>query len=177
MVDNRSTRKRMKAIVMLSLFACLNHCVFADDQATPTPTPTPVYPRHFGRPGSMRRMERLERRRTREAESESRATARAQARANRRSTAAAQAQAKAAARAREQAQRDVEAEARQEAARETPHATSDLMKRMGFSEQEIAAQKAIEESAKPGVTPSSSYAKAAEEKPASASPAPDPSPR
>jgi hypothetical protein len=175
-VDNRSTRKRMKAIIMLSLLACLGPCVFADDQATPTPTP--VYQRHFRHPDSRRRMERLERRRMLEADSESRATARTRARGHRRSNAAAQAQEKTAASAREQAQRQVEAEARQEAARETPHATSDLMKRMGgFSEQEIAAQKAREESAKSGVSENSSHAAAAEKKAADASPAPDPSPR
>jgi hypothetical protein len=165
------------AIATLSLLACLSYHVLADELATPTPTPTPVYPRHFRGSASERRMERLARQRQREADYESKAAAREQARTNRRATANTQAQAKAADRAREQAQRQVETEARQEAARETPHPTSDLMKRMGFSQQEVAAQKAREESAKPGVTPSSSQAKVVEAKPASASPAPDPSPR
>ena len=52
-------------------------------------------------------------------------------------------------RVREQAQRKVEAEERAQAANATPHATSDLMSRMGFSAQEIAAQKAREQSLKP----------------------------
>ena len=74
------------------------------------------------------------------------------AKADRRSAVAAQAETRAAARVREQreqAQRKVEAEERAQAANATPHATSDLMSRMGFSAQEIAAQKAREQSLKP----------------------------
>jgi flagellar biosynthesis GTPase FlhF len=165
--------QEMKVIVTVSLLACLSHGVLADDQATPTPTPTPVYMRHPGRPGSVRRMQQLERQRERETEYQSRASARAQNKANRRATAAAEAQARAADRAREQAQRQVDAERKLEKAKETPRATSDLMKRMGFSDQEIASQKALEESAKTGVNPSPSPGKAAEQKSANASPAPE----
>jgi hypothetical protein len=53
-------------------------------------------------------------------------------------------------RARAQAQRQVAAEARIETRNQIPRANSDLMSRMGFSEEEIAAQKAREQSAKSG---------------------------
>jgi len=160
----------MKVIATVSLLACMSHGVIADDQ--PTPTPTPVYLRHLARPGSVRRMEQVDRKRALDAEVQSRVATRSQAKADRRSTATAQAQASAAARARERAQRQVDAEARLETAKQTPRATSDLMKRMGFSEQDVAGQKALEESSKPGANPSPSSTKATEVKRANASPAP-----
>lgn len=135
----------MKVIAILISLACFSYGALADDQSTPSPTPV-----YLGRPGSIRRMEQLDRQRALQAEVESNAQKRAQAKANRRSTATAQKQSRAAARAREQAQRQVDAEARSEARNETPHPTSDLMSRMGFSAQEIAAQKAREQPAKPG---------------------------
>lgn len=138
----------MKVIAIVISLACFSHGALADDLATPSPTP--VYLNYLGRPGSVRRLEQIDRRRAVQAESESRAQARAQAKANLRSTAATQAQSREAAHTREQAQRQVAAENRIEARNETPHANSDLMTRMGFSEQEIAAQKAREQSAKPG---------------------------
>ena len=161
----------MKVIAALGLLAALSHGALADDLATPTPSPTPLYLRPLAHPGSVWRIEQLQRRRAVEAELDSK-TARAQAKENRRATVTAQAKAREAERTRERAQRQVDAEARREAARATPRPTSDLMKRMGFSEQEIAAQKALEGSAKPGATPASSPAKPADTKPASASPAP-----
>jgi hypothetical protein len=168
--------QEMKSIVIVSLLACLGLPALADDQATPTPTP--IYPRHLAPAGSRRRMRQLERQRERQAEFESRQEARGRNKANRRSAASAQEQGRAAERAREEAQRQVEAEAQLEKARETPHAKSDLMKRMGFSDQEVAAQKALEQSAKPGANPSPSpAAKPADQKPANtianASPAPE----
>ena len=163
--------QEMKIIAVASLFACLIQGALGDDQSTPTPTP--FYPRYVARPSSVRRMEQLDRWRTEEAQAASRVEARAQARASRRSTAA-EAQTRAAESARERAQHQVDAEARRETATETPHATSELMKRMGFSSQEIAAQKALEEPAKHGASPSPAPAQTAAEKPASASPAPDP---
>ena len=140
----------MKIIAAATLLACLIQGALADD--APTPTPTPFYPRHLARSGSVRRMEQLDRWRTQQTRLTSRTEARAQARASRRSAAAAQAETRAAETARERAQRQVAAEARRETATATPHPTSDLMKRMGFSSQEIAAQKALEEPVKPGAT-------------------------
>jgi hypothetical protein len=119
-------------------------------------------------------MEQIDRWRSREAEAQANRTARANARAARIATAKAQAEAKSAARERERAQRQVNAEARREAAAETYRPTSDLMKRMGFSEQDIAAQKALEESPKPSVT--ASAAKTADVKPGTASIAATPAP-
>jgi hypothetical protein len=127
----------MKVIAIVISLACFCRGALADDQATPSPTPVYLY--RLARPGTLRHQEEIERRRELEA----------QAKADRRSAVAAQAEARATARVREQAQRKVEAEARVQAANATPHATSDLMSRMGFSAQEIAAQKAREQSLKP----------------------------
>jgi len=127
----------MKVIAIVISLACFCRGALADDQTTPSPTPAYLY--RLARPGTLRRQEEIERRRELEA----------QAKADRRSAVADQAEAKAAARVREQAQRKVEAEERAQAANATPHATSDLMSRMGFSAQEIAAQKAREQSLKP----------------------------
>ncbi len=138
----------MKVITIVISLACISHGALGDDLATPSPTP--VYPNYIGRPGSVRRLERIDRQRALQAESEARAQARAQAKASRRSTAATKAQAREAARARTQTQRQVAAQNRIEARNETPRSNSDLMTRMGFSGQEIAAQKAREQSAKSG---------------------------
>ena len=127
----------MNVIAIVILLACFCRGALADDQATPSPTP--VYLSRLARPGTLRRQEEIERRRVLEA----------QAKADRRSAVDAQAEARTAARVREQAQRQVEAEERALAANATPHATSDLMSRMGFSAPEIAAQKAREQSRKP----------------------------
>jgi hypothetical protein len=142
----------MKIIAAATLLSCLIQGALADDQ--PTPTPTPFYPRHLARPGSARRVQQLDRWRTQDAPATSRTEARAQARASRRSAAAAVAETRAAQNARERAQRQVAAEARRETTTATPHATSNLMKRMGFSAQEVAAQKALEEPVKAGASPS-----------------------
>jgi hypothetical protein len=117
-------------------------------------------------------MEQLDRRRAIEAESQSRAASRAQTKANRLANAKAEAEAKAVARDRARAQRQVDTEARLESGKATPRATSDLMKRMGFSDQEIAAQKALEDPVKPGTTPSASPTPAVERTPANATPVP-----
>jgi hypothetical protein len=162
----------MKVRAIVILLACFNHGVPAADEATPSPTP--VYLHHLARPGSPRRVEQVNRRRALQAQSESTAQARAQAKADRLSTAATQAQSKAATRAREQAQRQVDAQARRGAAKKTPHATSDMMKRMGFSEQEIAAQKAGEESANPGAKETTEAASQAGRLQEQAKPAADP---
>ncbi len=154
---NRRSRRTVTLIAVVTSLAGLSHLVLGDDQ--PTPSPTPLYLRPLARPGSVRRMEQLARQRTLEAESQSRASARAQARENRRATATAHAQAREAARERERARREVDAEGRRESARATPRPTSDLMKRMGFSEQEIAAQKALEGSTKAEASPTASPAK------------------
>lgn len=146
MLHHLSTRLRMKIITIAISLACFSH-VLADDQATPSPTP--VYLNRLARPGSLRRVEQINRNRALQAVAESHTQARAQTKADRRSVASAQAQAREAARAREQAQRKVDAEARTEAAKAIPRPTSDLMSRMGFSEKEIAAQKAREHSANP----------------------------
>jgi len=137
MVHHPSARQKMKVIAIVISLACFCRGALADDQATPSPTPVYLY--RLARPGTLRHQEEIERKRELEA----------QAKADRRSAVAAQAEARAAARAREQAQRKVEAEARAQAANATPHATSDLMSRMGFSAQEIASQKAREQSLKP----------------------------
>ena len=132
-----STKQKMKVVGIVISLVCFCRGALADDQATPSPTPVYLY--RLARPGTLRHQEEIERKRELEA----------QAKADRRSAVAAQAEARAAARAREQAQRKVEAEARAQAANATPHATSDLMSRMGFSAQEIASQKAREQSLKP----------------------------
>ena len=137
MAHHPSARQEMKVIAIVISLACFCRGALADDQATPSPTPVYLY--HLARPGTLRRQEEIARRRELEA----------QAKADRRSAMAAQAEARTAARVREQAQRMVEAEERAQAANATPHATSDLMSRMGFSAQEIAAQKAREQSLKP----------------------------
>jgi len=128
--------------------------------------------RHLARPGSVRRMEEVDRRRALEDQSQSRAARRAQTKADRLATSRAETDAKSAARERERAQRQVETEARVESAKATPRAPSELMKRMGFSEEEIAAQKRLEEPAKPVASSSPSPGQAAEQKPESATPAP-----
>ncbi len=161
----RWTVQRIEVIAIATLLGCLSHGTLADDQ--PSPSPTPAY-LHHPPPGRLRRVEEIDRRHALDARSESRAQTRAQAKADHHATATAEAEAKAAARARDRAQRQVDTEAHLEAAKATPHPTSDLMKRMGFSEQEIAAEKAKEESAKPEANPSQSPAKAN-----AASPAPD----
>jgi len=140
MAHHPSAKQKMKVIAIVISLACFYRGALADDQATPSPTPVYLY--RPARPGTLRHQEEIERRRELEA----------QAKADRRSAVAAQAEARAAARVREQreqAQRKVEAEERAQAANATPHATSDLMSRMGFSAQEIAAQKAREQSLKP----------------------------
>lgn len=169
---NLSARHTMKIIAIIVSLACFSHGAVADEQATPTPTP--AYLNHLARPGSVRRMEQIDRQRALQAESESNAQTRAQAKANRRSTASAQKQSRAAARTREQAQRQVDAEARSEARNETPHPTSDLMSRMGFSEQEIAAQKAREQPVKPGAKKTPDATSRAGHQPEQATPAADP---
>jgi hypothetical protein len=171
MVPNRSTRQRMKLIATVILLACIGQGVIADDQTTPSPTP--VYLNHFARPGSVRRAQQIGRQRALQAQAEKNAEVRAQAKVKRRSTAATEAHSKAATRSREQAQRRVDAEARLEAARKTPQATSDLMKRMGFSEQETAAQKTREDSAKPEAKETTDAVSQAERQPEQAKPATD----
>ncbi len=137
----------MKTVAIIIALACFGQNALAVDE--PTPSPTPVYRNRLARPGSQRRQEQLERRRALQSKAES-APTRAKTKSDRRSSASSQAQARAAARAREQAQRQVAAQARHETAKATPHATSDLMNRMGFSEEEIAAQRAREQPVKAG---------------------------
>lgn len=137
----------MKVIAIVISFACFS--LGALEAEEPSPSPTPIFRHSALRPGPLRRSNYIERRRESEARTGA-AQAKAQAQANRRSANAAQAQVKEASRTRAQAQRQVAAEARNEARNATPRANSELMSRMGFSETEIAAQKAREEAAKPG---------------------------
>ena len=68
-----------------------------------------------------------------------------------------------------EAQRQVAAEARIETKKQIPRANSDLMSRMGFSEDEIAAEKAREQPAKSGAketTGATSQAQRQQEQPA-----------
>ena len=123
---------------------CLGQAALADDLATATPSPTPAYINPLGRRGEVRRAER---RNALQSGADSRAQQRGKQKADRAAAATAQAQAREAARAREQAQREVAAENRRETRNEKPHLTSDLMSRMGFSEKQIADQKAREQSA------------------------------
>jgi len=171
----------MKLRAMVILLTCISYSVRADDQ--PTPSPTPIYLHHLAPPGTLRRAEQLDRQHALQTESQTRAEAREQAKANRRLTAAAEAQARSVARDKERAQRQVDEEARREAAKATAKPTSELMKQMGFSEEEIAAQKAREDSTKGGAksdttsqtehrADQSKSSAATAEKPASASPAP-----
>jgi len=138
----------MKITAILVLLACLSPVALADDLATPSPTPSYIHP--FTRRAAVRHAAQIDRRRTRQAEVESRGQTRASAQASRRSASASLAQAREAARAREQAEREVAVENRVEAAHSTSQPTSDLMSRMGFSEKEIAMQKAREQSAQFG---------------------------
>ena len=137
----------MKITVIVISLACFSAGLLAAEE--PSPSPTPIFRHYAPRAGPVRRLNYIERRH----ESETRAgasQAKAQTQANRRSATAAQAQAKAADRARAQAQRQVSAEARIETRNQIPRPNSDLMSRMGFSEEEIAAQKAREQSTKSG---------------------------
>ena len=137
----------MKILVIVISLACFSSGLLAAEE--PSPSPTPISRRYTPRSGPVRRLNYFERKHESEARAEA-AQAKAQAKANHSSAASAQAQAKAADRARAQAQRQVAAEARIETRNQIPRANSDLMSRMGFSEEEIAAQKAREQSAKSG---------------------------
>jgi hypothetical protein len=164
---SRFSAFQMKIIAIASLLACLSPGAWADDLATPSPTP--IYPYHLARPGSLRRVEQLDHQRALQTEADTRAQARQQAKANRAASATAEAQARLAVRTKEKAQQHVDAEARRESAKATPKSTSELMKEMGFSDEEVAAQKAREDSAKPGAKQTINLTP---EKPSSASPAP-----
>ena len=156
----------MKITVIVISLACFSPGLLAAEE--PSPSPTPIFRHHAPRPGPVRRRNYIERRNESEARAGA-AQAKAQAQASRSSDAAAEAQAKAADRARAQAQRQVAAEARNETRKQIPRANSDLMSRMGFSEEEIAAQKAREQSAKSGAketTGATSQAKRQQEQPA-----------
>lgn len=157
----------MKVIAIAFLLACLSPSAWAHDLATPSPTP--IYSYHVAHSGSLRRVEQLNRQRALQTEANTRAQTRQQAKANRTATATAEAQARLAARTKEKAQQKVDAEARRESAKSSPKATSDLMRQMGFSDEEVAAQKAREESAKPGAKQTTNTTP---EKPSSAAPAP-----
>ncbi len=159
----------MKVLRALSLLVCLSYSAVAEDLNSPTPSPTP-YVNPIPRTGPFWRREQYERRRALGNEVEANRDARAQARADRRATKKAEAEAKVAANARERAQRQVDKQSRLETTKATPHPTSDLMKRMGFSDQEIAAQKALEEPAKPEVTPGPSPTNSSDAKPSHSQP-------
>jgi hypothetical protein len=135
----------MKISVIVISLACFSPGLLAAEE--PSPSPTPILRHHAPRPGPVRRLNYIERRHEPEARTGA-AQAKAQSQANRSSAAAAQAQAKATDRARTQAQHQVAAKARVETRNQIHRANSDLMSRMGFSEEEIAAQKAREQSAK-----------------------------
>jgi hypothetical protein len=137
----------MKITVVVISLACFSPGLLAAEE--PSPSPTPIFRHHAPRPGPVQRKNYIERRHESEARAGS-AQAKAQAQANRSSAAAAEAQARAADRARAQAQRQVAAAARIETRNQIPRANSDLMSRMGFSEEEIAAEKAREQPVKSG---------------------------
>src|SRR5436190_13908414 len=113
-------------LTALVSFSCFIHGAPADDFATPTPTPAYLKPLP---PGSVRRAERIDRRRGVQSEAQSNAHARAQAKASRSTAVARHAEVKEADHARAQAQRDLAADARRQSARETPHTNSELMAR------------------------------------------------
>ncbi len=136
---------RISTLVSVILLACLSQAALADDLSTATPSPTPAYINPLGRRGDIRRAERIARQNDRQSTAGSRAQARAKQEAERAAEATAQERARQAARAREQAQREVAAQNRRETRNEKPQLTSDLMSRMGFSEKEIADQKAKEQ--------------------------------
>jgi hypothetical protein len=144
-----ATKKMVQNVffTLLVSLVCSAHGALADELATPTPTPAHLTPL---RRGALRRAEWVDRRRTVQSEVQSNAHARAQAKASRSSTAAQKAETKEAAHARAQAQRELTAEARHESAKEIRHTNSDVMARMGFSEEEVAAQKAREQSGQLG---------------------------
>ena len=137
---------RMKIIALTISLACVSQAALADDLATPTPSPTPaIY--HPLRNGTIWRQEQIARRNQQQTAADSRAHERAKQKADRAGGQAAQTQARQAARTREQAEREVAAENRRESRNQKPTLTSDLMSRMGFSEKEVADQKAREQSA------------------------------
>ena len=137
MVHYPSARQKMKVIAIVISLACFCRGALADDQATPSPTPVYLY--RPARPGTLRRQEEIQRRRELEA----------QAKADRRSVWPLRRKLEQPPVSASKRQQKVQAEERAQAANATPHATSDLMSRMGFSAQEIAAQKAREQSLKP----------------------------
>ncbi len=139
----------MKIITIVITLACLGQAALADDLSTATPSPTPTI-NPLARRGDIRHSERINRRSERRSAGDTKAKDRAQQRTDRVAVQTAQAQARGAARAREQAQREVAAENRRETRAEKPRLTSDLMTRMGFSEQQIADQKAREQAASAG---------------------------
>jgi len=121
-----ATRKVALKVIYFTLFGSLLCCApgaLADDLSTPTPTPAYLKPLP---PGPLRRAEWVDRRHAVQAEAQSNAQARAQA------------------------QRQLAAEARHQSAKEIPHTNSDVMARMGFSEEEVAEQKAREQSGQLG---------------------------
>ena len=138
----------MKITTIVISLACLSQAALADDLSTPTPSPTPAYINPLGRRGDVRRAERIARQNDQQSAAKSKAQERAKKKTDRAAVQTTQAQARQAARAREQAQREVAAQNRRETRSEKPHVTSDLMRRMGFSEEQIAEQKAKEQSEK-----------------------------
>lgn len=139
-IAGQQQRHRMKITTIVISLACLSQVTAkADELATPTPTPAT----YLSRPGRLAAVRRQERR----SAADSRTEERKKQKVDRTATATADAQARQAARAREKAQREVAAQNLREARNEKPHLTSDLMSRMGFSEQQIAEQKAREQSA------------------------------
>ena len=136
----------MKITAIAISLACLSPGLLAAEE--PSPSPTPIFRNYAPHSAQERRLNYFERKHESEARGET-AQAKAQARADRTSAAATQAQTKAANRARTQAQRQVATETRSETRKEIPRTNSDLMSRMGFSEEEIAAQKAREQPGTP----------------------------
>ncbi|MBA3544204.1 MAG: hypothetical protein H0T83_07190 [Chthoniobacterales bacterium] len=136
----------MKRITIAISLACLSQAGLAQDLASPTPTATPYFSRP-SHPITPRRRERIQRRSAAQPGADSKGQAKANKKGARVAAATAQAQARQAARAREQAQREVAAQNRNQTRSEKPQLTSELMSRMGFSEQQIAEQKAREQSA------------------------------
>lgn len=133
---------KMKTIAFALTFAFLAHLAAGDDLENASPTPTPYQPYRLPRPADLRREQQIERNRELKAAAQTNAQARAEAKAERRSL---QAESREASKERDRAQKEVAAESRRESAQGAHRSNSDLMARMGFSPEEVAAEKAHEQ--------------------------------
>ncbi|MGI8890944.1 MAG: hypothetical protein ACR2G0_09220 [Chthoniobacterales bacterium] len=138
----------MKVCTLVILLATFSQAALADDLGTtPTPTASPTAA-ILARPGRViGAIRHEERREARQDAVETKVQVQKQQRVERVAAATARAQARQAARAHDKADREVAAQNPSQTQKEKPQLNSELMTRMGFSEQQIAEQKAREQAA------------------------------